>query len=460
MTDLMTTCALPSTGDTGASASMRRGACPSLAAPMQTGDGLLVRLRPDDDSLTIPKVIALAAAAERFGNGIIEITARGNLQLRGLCAATVPELAQAIGDAGIAVAEGLAIEVPPLAGIDPSEIADPRPIVAALGEALRAQRPPLKLAPKLSVIIDCSGRFGLGSVVADIRLQTISMPDGLAWSLSVGGTAARAAPVGTLATDAAVPALVAILRKLAALGPTARGRDLDPVKIRDLCQCEPAAQRPTALAAALAIPGIHALGDAGVVLGLGLAFAQVEASALISFLHKAQELGATAIRLAPEHAFFVLGLSHETATIAQNLASAHGFRIADDDPRNAIATCAGSKGCASAHMETKGMAHRLVETAPALLDGSLIVHLSGCAKGCARPKPSELTLVGAPSGYGLVVNGAANGLPSAYTDENGMKSALARLDRLVRQNKDAGESAQSCLTRLGAARVSAAFEQG
>ena len=458
MTDLMSTCALPSTAEPGASASMRRGACPSLAAPMQTGDGLLVRLRPDDGSLTIPKVIALAAAAETFGNGIIEITARGNLQLRGLSEATVPALAQAIGDAEIMIAEGLAIEVPPLAGIDPTEIADPRSIAAGLREALQARRPMLRLAPKLSVVIDGGGRFGLGAVVADIRLQALSTPDGSGWLLSLGGTAAKGSIIGTFAGNAVVPALITILEKLASLGTTARGRDLDPAEIRALCRCEALSECPAVLSSA-SIPGSHDLGDAGVVLGLGLAFAQVEASALAAFLHQVQELGATAIRLAPGHAFFVLGLSHETAAVAQSLAAAHGFRIVEDDPRNAIATCAGSKGCASAWMETKGMAQSLVEMAPELLDGSLTVHLSGCAKGCARPRPSELTLVGASSGYGLVVNGAANGLPSAYTDENGVKSALARLGRLVRQNKDAGESAQSCLTRLGAARVSAAFEQ-
>lgn len=459
MTDLMTSCALPLTGDAGTVASMRRGACPSLAEPMQTGDGLLVRVRPTDDSLTLPKVIALATAAERFGNGIIEITARGNLQLRGLSAASVPMLAQAIGDAEIAIAEGLAIEVPPLAGIDPDEIADPRPIATELREALGARQVPLKLAPKLSVVIDSGGRFGLGAVVADIRLQAVSTVAGVAWVLSLGGTSTKASIVGTLAGNAVVPALVTILEKLASLGTTVRGRDLDPSEIRALCRCETSSERPTAPRSA-AIPGIHALGHADTVLGLGLAFAQVEAAALASYLHQVQALGANAIRLAPGHAFFVLGLCPETAAVAQSLAAAHGFRIAEQDPRNAIATCAGSKGCASAWMETKGVAERLVETAPELLDGSLTVHLSGCAKGCARPKPSKLTLVGAPSGYGLVVNGAANGLPSAYTDENGMGSALARLGRLVRQNKDAGESAQSCLTRLGAARVSAAFEQG
>ncbi|WP_414650511.1 precorrin-3B synthase [Ensifer sp.] len=456
----MNNCALPSTAEPGTSAAMRRGACPSLAAPMQTGDGLLVRLRPDDDSLTVPKVIALAAAAEAFGNGIVEITARGNLQIRGLSAENVPALAQAIGDAEITIAEGLAIEVPPLAGIDPSEIADPRPIAAVLREALRAQRPALKLAPKLSVVIDGGGRFGLGSVVADIRLQALSASAGGAWLLSLGGTGSRAAVVGRIDGDAVVPALVAILQRLSTLGPAARGRDLNPDDIRILCRCDATIERPSSHGVSPAsIPGIHALADTEMVLGLGLAFAQGEAPVLAAFLRQAQELGATAIRLAPGHAFFVLGLGHETVAVAQSLAAAHGFRIAQDDPRNAIATCAGSKGCASARMETKGMALELVEAAPELLDGSLTVHLSGCPKGCARPKPSELTLVGAPSGYGLVVNGAANGLPSAYTDENGMITALARLGRLVRQNKDAGESAQSCLTRLGAARVSAAFEQ-
>lgn len=459
MTDLMTSCAIPSTGEAAASASMRRGACPSLAAPMQTGDGLLVRLRPTDDSLTLPKVIALAAAAGRFGNGIIEITARGNLQFRGLSEASVPALAQAIGDAEITITEGLAIEMPPLVGIDPAEIADPRPISAELREALGARRVPLKLAPKLSVVIDGGGRFGLDAVVADIRLQALSTAAGARWLLSLGGTAAKGAVVGALTGDAVVPAVTTVLEKLASLGTTARGRDLDPAEIRSLCRAQALSGGP-AVPSSVPIPGIHELDNVGTVLGLGLAFAQVDAATLTTFVHQAQELGAYAIRLAPGHAFFVLGLMREAAVVAQSLAAAHGFRIAEQDPRNAIATCAGSKGCASGRMETKAMAERFVQTAPWLLDGSLTVHLSGCAKGCARPRSSELTLVGAPSGYGLVVNGAANGAPSAYTDENEIESALARLDRLVRQNKDAGESAQSCLTRLGAARVSAAFEQG
>lgn len=428
---------------------------------MPTGDGLLVRLRPLGCSLTLSQFSAVAEAARRFGNGILEVTARGNLQVRGLAASTVPGLAEAIGEAAITVPDGVAIETPPLAGIDPEEITDPRILAATLREAIAARGAALKLAPKLAIIVDGGGRFHLGDTIADLRLQAVRRGDEVWWQLSLAGTAATAKPICALRTEAVVPVVIRILEALTDIGPAARGRDLDIDAVQVLCP--PAVDRlevAPASSPASPVVGMHDLGPAGTVLGLGLAYAQIDAVSLIAFLRQAGELGAREIRFAPGHGFFLLGLEREAAAIVQRLALAQGLRIAADDPRNHIATCAGSTGCASAWMDTKAMARLWVETVPDLLDGSLTVHLSGCVKGCARPKASGLTLVGAPSGYALVVNGAAKDGANAYTDENGMKSALERLAGLVRENKDAGESARSCLTRLGAARVSAAFEQG
>ncbi len=428
---------------------------------MLTGDGLLVRLRPLDSSLTLAQFCAIAEAANRFGNGILEITARGNLQVRGLTASTVPGLAEAIGAAEIAVPDGLAIETPPLAGFAPEEIADPRPLAAALREAIAARRALLTLAPKLTIIVDGEGRFHLGDTVADLRLQAFRCGEDFRWTLCLAGTAATAKPVSSLRTGAVVPVVIRILEALSTIGPAARGRDLDIEAVRALCSPDGedigVAPAPAPMVSAV---GVHHLASGSTVLGLGLAYAQIDAASLAAFLRQAGELGAREIRLSPGHGFFLLGLEGEAAAIVQRLALSHGLRIAADDPRNHIATCAGSTGCASAWMDTKAMARLWVETVPDLLDGSLTLHLSGCLKGCARPKASALTLVGAPSGYALVVNGAAKDGANAYTDENGMKSALERLAGLLRQNKDAGESARSCLTRLGAARVSAAFEQG
>ncbi|OHV75549.1 precorrin-3B synthase [Ensifer sp. LCM 4579] len=437
--------------------SLRRGACPSLASPMQTGDGLLVRLRPAG-SLAPTDLRKIATLAGRFGNGLIEVTARGNLQIRGLTASAVASLASAITEAGIGISDGVALEMPPLAGFDPEEIADPRPLGAQLRAAIARHQPALTLAPKLSIVVDGGGRFHLKDVAADLRLDALDGEGGVRWLLSVGSQIRSARPVALLASEQIVPAVMEVLAELNFLGPGARGRDLDTDRIRQ--------RRPDA--ALPAVPdgrspwlpaGIHDFGDGRIVLGLGLAYAQAEANTLIALMDGVEEMGATEIRLSPRHGLLVLGLSSEAAILAQDLALTQGLLVSPDDPRNHIAACAG-RACASALMDTKAAARLLAEAGGDLLDGSLAVHLSGCAKGCARPTASPLTLVGAPSGYALVVNGTASVVPSAYTNGNGIGSALARLNGLVRENKGAGESARSCLTRLGSGSIAAAFEQG
>jgi precorrin-3B synthase len=100
-------------------APVRRGACPSLSAPMETGDGLLVRLNPVDSSITPVQLAEIARAAGRFGNGMLEITARGSLQIRGLTDASARLLADFVDGLGIDVRTGVPVETAPLAGLDP-----------------------------------------------------------------------------------------------------------------------------------------------------------------------------------------------------------------------------------------------------------------------------------------------------------------------------------------------------
>ena len=193
------------------SAALRRGACPSLAAPMLTGDGWLARLSVGE--LTAAQLAGLAAAAARLGNGLVEVTARGSLQLRGLTAASAAELAGALDGLGIVAAEGLPVVTGPLAGLDPAEIADPRPLAAAL----RAGAAGLGLLPKVSVVVDGGGALHLDAVPADVRLVATRAPEGAAllregppspgrWLLAVGGAAGVARPVGVHDAEGAVRA--------------------------------------------------------------------------------------------------------------------------------------------------------------------------------------------------------------------------------------------------------------
>ncbi|TJV38193.1 MAG: precorrin-3B synthase, partial [Mesorhizobium sp.] len=139
----------------------RRGACPALSAPMQTGDGLLVRLNPVAGGLSPKSLVGLGDSASRHGNGIMEVTARGSLQIRGLTPASARLLAMEVDALGIAVRTGVPVETGPLAGLDPQEIADPRPLAerirAAIAEAGLAHR----LGPKVSVIVDGGGQLAM-----------------------------------------------------------------------------------------------------------------------------------------------------------------------------------------------------------------------------------------------------------------------------------------------------------
>lgn len=434
----------------------RRGACPSLSAPMKTGDGLLVRLRPSESGVTPGQLRAIAEAAARFGNGILEVTARGNLQIRGLRTETVGPLNDAISALDLPIASGVAIETPPLCGIDADEIADARPLAARVRAAITAHHPALVLAPKLSITVDGGGRFHLGDIVADIRLSAVGPA---LWRVSIAGNAHGARQIAVLPEDQIAEAVLRILVALDAMGPAARGRDLDAAALAAGFVSTVAPSIPVR-ARAPRPAGLHDFGVAGPVLGVGLTFCQTSAADLIAFLDEAEALGAREIRLAPDHGLFVLGLSQEAAVKAQRHAEACGFRVAADDPANAIALCAGARGCASAFFDTHALARILIATVPDLLDGSLDVHLSGCPKGCAHPAPAGLTLTGASLGYGLVVNGSASVSPDATIAAKDISPAAERLSALLRNNKNAGETARSCLARLGVDRVAAAMRQG
>lgn len=441
--------------DRSAAEMRRRGACPALAAPMPTGDGLLVRLRPAGGALTLSQFASLARSAAAQGNGILEITARGNLQIRGLRAETVGQLAADIEAAGITVPDGPAIETSPLHGIDPEEMSDPAAMEMALRSTLRDQLASPQLAPKLSLIVDGGGTFGLSALSADIRIVAQSPTD---WLVAINGDGETAMPVAIGPAEAAISAVGEILSLLATPGQGRRARDIDPALLRARFPAMDGMQFIPSRAAAMPLAGSHRLDDGKTILGVRPEFGQMRTSDLIALLDLAKARGATAIRLAPGRSFFFIGLSDDTVPAMQIAAAGHGFSTQPGENTEHIAACAGAGACGSAFYETRTLARRLIAAAPALFDGSLTLHLSGCAKGCAHARPA-LTLTGSPEGYGLILNGIAADQPDERIAGGRIDFAIERLARSIEDNKDAGESTAACLTRLGATGVSKALRQ-
>ncbi len=423
---------------------MRRGACPALSAPMMTGDGLLARVALIE-AITPAQLAELCHLARRHGNGILDISARGNLQIRGLSETSAPLLDAAVRALNLPLRDGVAVETPPLAGIDETEIADPRPIAEAIRQGAREIA---GLAPKMSVVVDGGGQLRLSDLLADIRLVAISTDEDTGWTLLLGGTEATGRIFNVLRETDAISTTLELLRRLAAMGTRARGRDL----AAGLSGNQPAGG-PTS-----PFGTFHLSGDL-FASGIGPAFGQASAEDLILLCNEAGRLGIRTLKPAFDHSLLFFADQAACEALAA-FADSNGFVTSPSDPRSAIAACPGSPACNSAAIATHDLAAKTAKDCGDLLDGSFKLHVTGCPKGCAHPEPSALALCGSTAGLSLITQGKAADEPFASIAFADTNNSLRRIADLVRNERLAGENSAACLARLGSRRLAAAVMSG
>jgi precorrin-3B synthase len=425
----------------------RRGACPGLSAPMPTGDGLLVRLIPTG-TIALDAFAALCAAARSHGNGIIEVTARGSVQIRGLTPASAPRFAAAIAALGIAADDGVPVLTNPLAGIGAQETLDAGALAADLRHTLSAASITKKLAPKVSIAVDGGGALSLDALAADVRLRAEALAGSVMLRVGVGGDGASATHVGVVAPVHAVAAAMRLLEIIANHGRDARARDVLAAEgvapFRDaLASC--LAARPAAASDPRSETevghgrddrggddngrrrdaiGIHVLRDGLLACGIGLGFGHADSQSLEAMIEAARDAGASGVRAAPGRVLIVIGPSAAAASFVR-AAERLGFIVRADDPRRHVVACAGAPACASAHIAARVMAPSIGAAAAPLVSQGLTVHVSGCAKGCAHPGPAVLTIVGTAAGCALIAEGRAGESPERIVPMSELSQAIA-----------------------------------
>ena len=239
------------------------------------------------------------------------------------------------------------------------------------------------------------------SLPADIRLRAIATPHGPRLHLSVGGDAATAAPLGTIARVDAIDTVMGLLRDISTHGPDARARDV--IRAATM-EATPPAREP-------ADPiGPHHLRRNKVAVGIGFPFGHTETGLLNSLLRAAREMGATGIRTAPGRALLVVGLTRPDAESFTAAARRLGFIVERGDPRRRLYACAGAPICASGEIEARALAPRVAREAGMLLmQRNETIHISGCAKGCAYQGVATLTAIGRDGACDLFVEGTPAG---------------------------------------------------
>jgi precorrin-3B synthase len=357
-----------------------KGWCPGLFTPMQSGDGWLVRVQPRRSRLSALDARLIADAAARHGNGIIELTNRGNLQIRGLTPASAMLFASEMVAAGLVGADHY-ILLSPLAGDDPGVDAQTIPIADALDGLLAGLD---GLPDKFLFAIDGGGL----AVSADIAARA----DGGRWGVWVDGEA-----LGVPCEASAVPAIMfRLARSFAANADGAR-------RMRQVAGTVLAASGLVADAPAIngvppeTIGYLPYRGDAG-GFGLGIPFGSMTAPALQHLADLAEHFGDATLRITPWRSVILTGVARA------QLEKLHGAGLITDpaDHRRHIAACTGRPRCAEATVDTRADATLLAALRP-----SGTIHVSGCAKGCAHPGPAPITLVGSNGAYDIVRDGRA-----------------------------------------------------
>jgi len=361
-----------------------QGWCPGALRPMLSGDGLVVRVRPRAGRLTLDQARGIAALARLHGNGLIDLSNRANVQLRGVTEASHPALIDGLRALDL-IDRDAADEARRNIIVSPfwTEGDATQPLADALAQALAAPDAP-PLPGKFGFVLDTAATPCLRDVSADIWLETGA--DGLL-------LATHADRALRVTAQTAVAEAMALACWFVENGGVNAGRG----RMAALLQRVPLPDRfdaPRIPATAPPSPGMVAQGAL-----VGFEFGQLQAETLAALA----DLGG--LRVTPWRMLLIEG-----AIAAPDLP---GLITRADDPMLRVVACTGAPGCLQAHGETRNVARAL---APHLRE---TLHVSGCAKGCAHPTPAPLTLTATPSGFALIRNGTASGTPI----RNGLSAA-------------------------------------
>jgi precorrin-3B synthase len=417
--------------------------------PMQTGDGLIARLRPLG-AIGIDAWTALCAATVRHGNGIVEVTARGGLQFRGLSPDSAGPFANTVATLAIPAADRPAITTSGLAGYSPASLLD----ATALATTLAASCADLPLHAKFSITIDDGSTPHLDALAADLRLRAVASPEGVRLYIAAGGPAAT--PLGAIAPEHTVEAITQLLTVIA-------GRRMrDVLSIGGLAPLQAAAARWSADAQPLAPRSeteplsLHCLDDRRAALGVALAFGHSHADSLVRLGRAAQDAGAVAVRPLPGRALLLIGVLRHRAAKLTVAAETLGFITQAGDPRRWTVACSGAPACNRGEAPARALAPQTAAALAAVLSKDCVVHLSGCAKGCAHPAPAWLTLTGAAGDYRLIPGGRAADLGCGVIPATALPRALEQIATAAQHARQPGEFGADVLSRLGARQIAAA----
>jgi precorrin-3B synthase len=387
---------------------VRPSACPGLLRIVQAKDGGICRIKLPCGRLSAVQARAVAAAASVHASGLIEATNRSNLQVRGVRAGAEQALIEALLAAGLGADSPGADDVrnlmaSPLAGLDPSALADISPLAEEL-LALLQDKPHLHaLSPKFALLLDGGEAMAMLEHPHDIWLAAMGRGEDALYAFGLASCPPQAqddAPALAAVRRAQVPALVESLLELFLELATP-----DQSRMRHLLANHPEGDLLLRLQQRLALPLLPA-GEWRRAAPQPFAHLGIRDGRHVGGAPALGRLDSTQLSALAELTPWQSVLLPNTRDAAACLGAmqALGLSTVAREPLARLIACTGSAGCAKGLADTKADALALAPLLPA----GAMAHLSGCPRSCAAAHVAPLTLLAAgPGRYDLYQRGGA-----------------------------------------------------
>ena len=368
----------------------RADACPGALQTHAAADGALARVRVPGGALSVVQLRALSTAARDLGDGALELTSRGNVQLRGLRCGGEAELGERLAAAGLlpsATHETVRnVLASPLSG-RAGGLVDVRPWVPAFDAGLCAD-PALAGLPGRFLAAFDDGRGDVAGQAADVGVLALG-PDSVALLLAGTDTGLRTTP--DAAVGLALAATRAFLDERSGQGGTAwRVAELEdgvsriPGRFSGHCGH---------YGRTVDVPAAPSSGPAGAVPqddGRTALVAVVPLGRLTA--EQADLLTAVAVtdlRVTPWRSVVVPDLPDAAAT---GDLTAAGLVLDPLSPWLRVTACAGRPGCAKSLADVRSDATSAVANRTLPADGAR-QHWAGCERRCGRPRGDVVDVV-------------------------------------------------------------------
>ncbi len=412
---------------------------------MAARDGGICRVKLPCGELSASQAVTLSDAAERHASGVIEVTNRANLQLRGVRLGHESALTEALVDAGFGPhgpcdssrsrdrtthpSRGLAADdvrnlmVSPVAGRDPQALIDTTALAHEILATLQTDTRLHALSAKFALLIDGGERLAMLehphdiwlAALRDTRDGALRFAFGLAGCPPVSGRGnSHGGALAAVEPQHAGALTAALLHTFLDLAKPGLSR------MRELLAAHPVEKVMRHLLARIDFPlsrdehlgawrrshadaslrlGAHAQRQQGLWhVGGQPPLGRLNAASLRRLAALASGRGGATLRMTPWQSVLLPDVPSRNAPAALAELRELGFACSPADPFARLIACAGSAGCAKGLADTKADALRL---APCLPPGTQ-VHLSGCPRSCAAAHCAPHTLVAvAPGRYDL-----------------------------------------------------------